>query len=80
MVKLNAQIIKKEGKSEYVIIPYEQFLKVQEELHSYEDIRCLREAKAVEKDSPTIAIDELKKRIAGQTRRSTGSPKKLASR
>jgi hypothetical protein len=63
MVTLNTQIIKKQGKNEYVVIPYDEFLKVQEELQNYEDLRCLREAKAVEKDSPTIGIDELKKGI-----------------
>jgi hypothetical protein len=61
MVTLNAQIIKKKGKNEYAVIPYEEFIEVQEELHNYEDLRCLREAKAVEKDSPTISIDEVKK-------------------
>jgi hypothetical protein len=80
MVTLNAQIIKKEGKNEYAVIPYEEFLKIQEELHNYEDLRCLREAKAAEKNAPTIGLDELKKRITGRIRRSTGSPKKLASR
>jgi hypothetical protein len=45
MVTLNAQIIKKEGKKEYAVIPYEEFLMIQEDLHNYEDLRCLREAK-----------------------------------
>jgi hypothetical protein len=80
MVTLNAQIIKKEGKSEYAVIPYEEFLKVQEELQKYEDLRCLRKTKAVERNSSTIGIDELKKRVAGQTIRSTGSVKKRALR
>ena len=80
MVTLNAQIIKKKGKNEYAVIPYEEFLRVQEELHKYEDLRCLREAKAAERDSPTISIDELKKRTTGRPSRSTGSAKKRASR
>jgi hypothetical protein len=80
MVTLNAQIIKKKGKNEYAVIPYHEFMELQEELHNYEDLRCLREAKAVEKDSPTIGIDELKKRTAGRTSRSTGSAKKGGSR
>ena len=70
MVALNAQIIKKEGKKEYAVIPYEEFLKVQEELHNYEDLRCLREAKEAEKNAPTTGIDELKKQIGGRTSRS----------
>jgi hypothetical protein len=38
-------------------------VKDQEKLASYEDLRCLREAKMKEKDAPTIGIAELKKRI-----------------
>ena len=80
MVPLNAQIIKREGKKEYAVIPYEEFLKVKEELQNYEDLRCLREAKEFEKNAPTISINELKKKIIGRTNRSTGSAQKRASR
>ena len=69
MVTLNAQIIKKEGKKEYAVLPYEEFLKIQEELRNYEDLRCLREAKKAEKTAPTIGSDELKKQIGGQASR-----------
>jgi len=48
------------------VIPHDEFLKVQEELRDYEDLRCLREAKEAEKDAPSIGIDELKKQIRGQ--------------
>ena len=68
---VNAQIIKKNGKKEYAVLPYEEFQKIQEELALYEDLRCLREAKVIEKDSPTIGIAELKKRIAERTSRSS---------
>lgn len=44
-------------------MPYEEFLKVQEELEDYEDLRSLREARESEADAPTIGIDELKKRL-----------------
>jgi len=63
MVTLHAQIIKKNGKKDYVVLPYEEFLKVQEELEDYDDLRSLREAKEAEKDSPTIGMVELKKKI-----------------
>ena len=66
---VNAQIIKKNGKKEYAVLPYEEFQKIQEELASYVDLRCLREAKMTEKDALTIGIAELKKRIAGRTSR-----------
>lgn len=80
MVILNAQIIKKKGKNEYAVLPYEEFLKIQEELQNYEDLQCLREAKEVEKNAPTVGIDEIKKRTAKRTRRSTGPRKKQSPR
>ena len=68
---LTAQIIKKDGKKKYAVLPYEEFQKIQEALADYEDLSCLREAKAVEKDAPTIDIEELKKRIKKKSTRST---------
>ena len=61
MVTINA-IIKRGKKKEYVVIPYDEFLKVQEELHNYEDIRCLREAKESEKMHRPSASMNLKNR------------------
>ena len=69
MVSLRAQIIKKNGKKEYSVLPYEEFLKVREELEDYEDLRCLRKAKEAEKEAPTIGMSELKKKIGRRTSR-----------
>lgn len=69
MVTLHAQIIKKNGKKDYAVLPYEEFLKVQEELEDYDDLRSLREAKETEKDAPTIGIAELKKKVRRRTSR-----------
>ncbi len=60
-MELNAQIIKKNGKNECGFLPYDEFQIIQEELASYEDLRCLREAEIAERDAPTIGISELKK-------------------
>jgi len=70
MVTLHAQIIKKNGKKDYVVLPYEEFLKIQEELEDYDDLRSLREAKETEKDAPTIGMAKLKKRIGRRTSQS----------
>lgn len=66
MVILHAQIIKKNGKKEYAVLPYEEFLKVREELEDYEDLRCLRETKESERNAPTVGMAELKRRIKRQ--------------
>ncbi len=71
MVTLHAQIIKKNGKKDYVVLPYDEFLKVQEELEDYDDLRSLREAKETERGAPTIGIAELKKKIGRRTSRNS---------
>jgi hypothetical protein len=63
MFALNVQIIKKNGKNEYVVLPYAEFLKVQEDLEDYDDLRCLREAKRIEADAPNVGLEELKERL-----------------
>jgi len=71
MATLRAQIIKKNGKKDYVVLPYEEFIRIQEELEDYQDLRCLREAKETEKDALTIGMAELKKKIGRRTSRSS---------
>ncbi|MFZ3048814.1 MAG: type II toxin-antitoxin system prevent-host-death family antitoxin [Desulfatirhabdiaceae bacterium] len=73
-MELNPQIIQKNGKNEFVVLPYDEFQKIQEELALYEDLRCLREAKMEDSDIPTIGIEELKKRIAGRTTQKINAP------
>jgi PHD/YefM family antitoxin component YafN of YafNO toxin-antitoxin module len=69
MVTLHTQVIKKNGKKDYVVLPSEEFLKVQEELEDYDDLRSLKEAKEREKDARTIGMAELKKKIKRRTSR-----------
>ena len=69
MATLHAQIIKKNGKKEYAVLPYEEFKRVQEELEDYQDLRCLREAKEAERDAPTTGMVDLKKKIGRRTGR-----------
>jgi hypothetical protein len=64
----NVQIIKKNGKKEDVVLPYEEYLRIQEELENYQDLRRLREAKESEKGAATIGMAELKKRIGKRSR------------
>jgi PHD/YefM family antitoxin component YafN of YafNO toxin-antitoxin module len=68
MATVHAQIIKKNGKKEYVVLPYEEFLRIQEELEDYQDLRSLREAKETERDAMTIGMAELKKKIGRRSR------------
>ena len=60
MISINSQVLEKNGKKEFAILPYEDFLKMEEELECYNDLRILREAKQEEQNSPSISYKEAK--------------------
>jgi PHD/YefM family antitoxin component YafN of YafNO toxin-antitoxin module len=60
MISINAQILEKNGKKEFAILPYEDFLKMQEELECYNDLRILREAKQEEQNASSVSLEEAK--------------------
>jgi PHD/YefM family antitoxin component YafN of YafNO toxin-antitoxin module len=60
MIQLNPQFLKKNGKPEFAVLPYEEFLRVQELLTDLEDLQDLRTAKAAEHDSPRVPLTEVK--------------------
>jgi hypothetical protein len=61
MITLKPNILKKAGKKEFVVLTYEEFLRIQEELEDFEDLKELRAAKAREADAPTVPLSEARK-------------------
>ncbi|MFV1975863.1 MAG: type II toxin-antitoxin system Phd/YefM family antitoxin [Candidatus Scalindua sp.] len=45
MITLHPSILEQNGKKQFAVSPYEEFLKIQEELSDYEDLKELRQAK-----------------------------------
>ncbi len=62
-MNMHAQILEKDGKKEFVVIPYEEYLRIQELLEDLEDIRLLREAKAESYGQPLVSLEEVKKEL-----------------
>ncbi len=62
-MELHPEILKKEGKNQFVVLPYEEFIAVQELLVDAEDLLELRQAKQEEADEPTIALAEVRRRF-----------------
>jgi PHD/YefM family antitoxin component YafN of YafNO toxin-antitoxin module len=62
MIELHPEILMKDGKREFVILPYEEFEALREELEELQDLRELRAAKAEESNAPTVALAEAKRR------------------
>ena len=61
MLGLHPNILEKDGKKEFAVLPYKEFVQIQEELVDYEDLRELRLAKEEEKYSSTISLEEARK-------------------
>jgi hypothetical protein len=63
MVAIHPNILERDGQKAFVILPYEEFLMMEEELEQYEDLKQLREAKVKESDSPTMSLNAVKKEL-----------------
>jgi len=57
-MQLHAQIIEKDGKREFAVLPYEEFLKVRKLLEKGEDLQDLRTAKAESSGDKSYSIEE----------------------
>ena len=61
MITLHPKILEKDGEKEFAIIPYDEFLKIQEELEDYESLKALREAKMKEGNAETVSFENAKR-------------------
>jgi hypothetical protein len=61
--ELHPEILTKNGRKEFAVLPYEEFLALQEWLEDLEDLTDLRTAKDSERDAPTISIVEVEQRF-----------------
>lgn len=59
-MSIHPQVIEKEGKKEFVVLPYEEFLAIKENLEDYEDLKELREAKSAEGDAPATPLSDIR--------------------
>lgn len=62
MIELHPEILTKNGRREFAVLPYEEFVAVTEALADYEDLRDLRAAKAEEAGAKTMSLAEAQKR------------------
>jgi len=62
---IHPQIIEKAGNKEFVVLPYEEFVALQEELEEYRDLRELREAKKKAGDEEPVSVSEVRSDLLG---------------
>lgn len=63
MIELHPEILKKNGKNEFVVLPYEEFEAIRALLEDAEDVLELRKARAEEGDAPTLGLDEVRREL-----------------
>lgn len=63
MVTLHPNILKRDGKKAFAVLPYEEFVKIEEELDNLEDIKDLRTAKAEAATTPTASLASVRKEL-----------------
>jgi len=62
-IKLHPEFLRKNGKNEFVVLPYEEFVALQELLEDVEDLYDLRAAKKESAEGTNLSLDEVKKEL-----------------
>jgi PHD/YefM family antitoxin component YafN of YafNO toxin-antitoxin module len=63
MLTIHPNILERDGKKAFVILSYEEFILIEEELDEYEDLKELRAAKAKEVGEPTTLFKNAKREL-----------------
>ena len=60
MIELHPQILENNGKRQFAVLPYDEFIALQEILADAQDLIDLREAKKAESQAETMSLDWVK--------------------
>lgn len=63
MIELHPEILSKNGKKEFVVLPYEEYEALQEFLEDVEDLIDLRKAKEETENEENLSLEEVKKEL-----------------
>lgn len=63
MMTLHPEILVKDGKKQFAVLPYEEFVSLKERLEDMEDLLQLRNAKKAEAWKPTVPLERAKRQL-----------------
>ena len=69
MRKLKPEFLKKNGKTEFVVLTLEDYEAFSEMIEDALDVRLIREARKANGNAPGISLDEMKRRLGTKTSR-----------
>lgn len=62
-IELHPEFLTAKGKRQFAVIPYEEFVALQEWIEDAKDLTALRIAREENKDEPSFTIEEVKKEL-----------------
>ncbi len=62
-LKLHPEILVKDGQKQFAVLPYEEFLAIQERLADADDLLELRKAKRAEGRKRSVPLTEVKRQL-----------------
>jgi PHD/YefM family antitoxin component YafN of YafNO toxin-antitoxin module len=62
-MELHPEFITRNGKREFAVLPYEEFMALQEQMADLEDLLDLRAAKRAERTASTASLIEVKDQL-----------------
>jgi len=62
MLKLNPRVVTRNGRNEYVMLPWKEYVAVCEAMEDWEDLLALQSAKRENKGKPGVPIEDVIKR------------------
>jgi PHD/YefM family antitoxin component YafN of YafNO toxin-antitoxin module len=63
MIELHPEILRKNGKNEFVVLPYEEFVAIQELLEDAENLPELRRAAAEDPGGPGLSVQDARREL-----------------
>ena len=70
MTKLHPQILKRDGKPSFVVLPYEEFLALSEELADLRDSRAIRVAAKTDAGKKRLSLAETRAALRARAKSS----------
>ncbi len=63
MIALHPEILRKDGKEQFVVLTWEEYSAVRELLEDLDDLRAIEEAKRQDKGEPGLSTEEIRRQL-----------------
>jgi PHD/YefM family antitoxin component YafN of YafNO toxin-antitoxin module len=73
LTKLNPQILKRDGKPSFVVLTYEEFLALSEELADLRDSRAIRDAAKADAGKKRLSLEQTRTALPARAKRSAAA-------